>query len=184
MMPPRRSRRRTSCRALVSILDGLWPCWQGCGAVDAAVRPVLVVVRFVLAHRVEQVRLVADEHPVEQLVPTGLNRPFHDGVHAWHLDTGEYDLDGGVGEDRVEHWRVFGVAVADEETYRATGVLQVHAEIAYRLRHPCGGRMRRRAESPDPPGGVLDHGEDVGSRAGEGERFHGVGGEDRLSLRP
>jgi hypothetical protein len=44
--------------------------------------------------------------------------------------------------------------------------------------------MRRRAENPDPPGGVLDHREDVHSRAGEGDRFHEVGGEDRLSLRP
>ena len=45
---------------------------QGSGVRDAPVGPVLVVVAFVLAQGVQQVRLVPDQGPVEQFVAAGL----------------------------------------------------------------------------------------------------------------
>jgi hypothetical protein len=57
---------------------------------------------LVLAKRPQQVRLVPDQHPVQQFTAAALDPPFHDRVHAGHLDTAEHDGDPGVGKDRVE----------------------------------------------------------------------------------
>jgi hypothetical protein len=47
---------------------------------------VFVVMSFVFAHGVEQMRLVEDQAPVEQFVAAGLDPPLHDRVHAGHPD--------------------------------------------------------------------------------------------------
>jgi hypothetical protein len=103
---------------------------QWSGIRDAPMGPVRVVVPLVFAQGVEQVRLVPDECAIEQFVTAGLDPPFHDGVHAGHLHTGEHDRDAGVGEDGVEQDRVFAVAIADEVLHLASGVLDVHGEVA------------------------------------------------------
>ena len=57
---------------------------------------VKVVVPFVLAEGVREMRLVPDECAVEQLVAAGLDPPFHDRVHSGNLDTAEHHGDAGV----------------------------------------------------------------------------------------
>jgi hypothetical protein len=52
--------------------------WPGVG--DSLVRPVRVVELLELAQRVEQVRLVPDQGPVEQLTAAGLHPALHDRV--------------------------------------------------------------------------------------------------------
>lgn len=42
---------------------------------------------------VEEVALVPDQGPVQELVSAGLHPPFHDRVHSRHLDASEDDLD-------------------------------------------------------------------------------------------
>jgi hypothetical protein len=75
-----------------------------------------------------------------------------------------------------------GAVVSDEELEPVGAVFQVHQGIAGRLHRPCGGRVGGGAEDPDPPGGVLDHRQDVGGGAVEQVDGEEVGGEDRLGL--
>ena len=55
---------------------------QRSGVGDAPVGPRSVVVMFVLAQGVQQMRLVPDQRPVEEFVAAGLDPTFHDRVHA------------------------------------------------------------------------------------------------------
>jgi len=91
---------------------------------------VCVVERLVLATGVQEMRLVADQCPVEQFAAAGAYLPFHDGVHPRYLNAAADDGDAGVGEDRVEQRWVLAVPVTDEEACPAAGVLQVHGEDA------------------------------------------------------
>src|SRR4051812_47530751 len=50
-----------------------WP-----GACDALVPPMLVVEAFELAQGMEQVALVSDQRPIQQLASAGLHPPLHD----------------------------------------------------------------------------------------------------------
>jgi hypothetical protein len=107
---------------------------------------VTVVVPFVLAQGVQQMPLVPDQRPVEQFVAAGLDPPFHDRVHARHPDAAEHDRDTDVGEDGVEQGRVLPVAITDELLDLASGVVEVHDEVAGRLGRPGGGRVGGGAE--------------------------------------
>jgi hypothetical protein len=107
-----------------------------------------------------QLGLVPYQRPVEQFVAAGLDPPFHDRVHARHPHAAEHDGDAGVGEDRVEQWRVLPVAVTDEVRDLASGVVEVHDEVAGRLGHPHAGRVGGDAEDAYSAGGVLDDRQD------------------------
>ncbi len=61
------------------------------GVRDSLVRPVGVVKLLELAQGVQQVRLIPDQGPVEQLATAGLHPPLHDGIHAGHPDAAEHD---------------------------------------------------------------------------------------------
>jgi hypothetical protein len=126
------------------------------GVRDAAMRAVFVVVVFVLAQGMEQMRTVEDQGSVEQFVAAGLDPPFHDRVHAGYPDTAEHDADSGVGEDAVERGRVLAVPVADQVFDLAAGVFEVHGQVPGGLGYPGCGRVGGDAEDPDPAGGVLD----------------------------
>jgi hypothetical protein len=52
---------------------------------------VTVVVPFVLAEGVQQMRLLPNQRPVKQFVAAGYDPPLHDRVHARHPDAAEYD---------------------------------------------------------------------------------------------
>ena len=74
-----------------------WP-----GVRDALVGPMSVVELLELPECMEQVVLVPDQAPVQELVSAGLHPPFHDRVHSRHLNAAEDDLDPRVLEDGVE----------------------------------------------------------------------------------
>jgi hypothetical protein len=61
-----------------------------------------VVELLELAQRVQQVPLVPDQGPVEQLAPAGLHPPFHDRVHSRHLNAAEHDFDPCIRQDGIE----------------------------------------------------------------------------------
>src|ERR1051325_11378242 len=107
----------------------------------------MVVEPLVFTECVKQVPLVPDQGAVEQFAATGLYPALDDRVHrGGHLNTTEYDLDAGVGEDGVEQVREFAVSIADQEPCSATGVFEIHDEVPGGLSHPCRGRMCCSAE--------------------------------------
>src|ERR1019366_4534088 len=84
------------------------------GAVQGAVRPVLVVVDLVLARDPPQMSLVPDEGSVRQLAAAS---PIQGSVIAFIRgpDVAEHGPDAGAGEDRVERGGEVRAAVADDE---------------------------------------------------------------------
>jgi hypothetical protein len=64
---------------------------------------------------VEQVTLVPDQRPVQELTPAGQHPPFHHRVHPRHPHPGQHRLDSGIGQDGVEQLREPAVPVADQE---------------------------------------------------------------------
>ncbi len=103
---------------LVWVCDGRGQRMQWSGVGDALVRSVLVVEPFVLTQGVEQVALVPDQGPVQQLAAAGLHPPLHDRIHAGHPDAAEHDLDSRVLHDGVEQLGEFAVPVPDQEPVR------------------------------------------------------------------
>src|SRR5258706_10497571 len=69
------------------------------GVGDGLMWPVVVVEVFEFVQGAQEVLLVPDQCPVQQLMPAGLDRTLHDRIHAWQLDAAAYDLDTCVGED-------------------------------------------------------------------------------------
>ncbi|MGO4749269.1 hypothetical protein AB4212_11675 [Streptomyces sp. 2MCAF27] len=61
-----------------------------------------VVELLQLPECMEEVVLVPDQGPVQELVSARLHPPFRDRVHSRHLDAGEDDLDPRVFEDVIE----------------------------------------------------------------------------------
>jgi hypothetical protein len=105
-------------------------------------RPVGVVELLELAQCVQQVPLVPDQGPVEQLAPAGLHPSLHDRVHSRHLNTAEHCFDPGVLEHGVEQAGELAVAVPDQEPRPAAGILQVHDEVLRGLGYPGGSGVR------------------------------------------
>src|ERR1019366_7827609 len=154
---------------------------RGCLS-QSPVRPVPVAGRLVLAQSVQEVALVPDQGAIEELAPAGLYPALHDRVHSGHPDTALDDLQPGIIEDGVERVGELGVAVADQEFRRAAGVFQVHDQVPPELRGPGGRGVRGGAEDPDPPGGVLDDGEGVQARPGQGADLEEVTGQQGVGL--
>jgi hypothetical protein len=71
--------------------------------VQGAVRPVLIVVSFVLAQDPPQMGLVPDEGAVQELAAASPDPPFGDRVHAGCPDITEHGPDPGISQDRVEY---------------------------------------------------------------------------------
>jgi hypothetical protein len=112
---------------LVWVGDGQGQRMQWSGVGDALVRSVLVVEPFVLTQGVEQVVLVPDQGPVQQLASAGLHPALHDRIHAGHPDAAEHDLDSRVLHDGVEQLGEFAVSVPDQEP-RPAGVRLASSE--------------------------------------------------------
>jgi hypothetical protein len=141
--------------------------FQRRGTVQGAVRPVLIVVSFVLAQDPPQMGLVPDQGAVEELAAASPDPAFGDRIHTGRRDVAEHGPDPGVGEDRVECGREIRAAVADHELDSVRLVVEVHEEVAGLLGRPRAGWMLGDAEDADAPGGVLDYGQDVGLGAVE-----------------
>ena len=82
-------------------------------------------------------------------------------------------------ERRDELWP----AVPHEELEPVRVVFEVHQGVAGHLDGPLSGGVAGGAEDPDPPGGMLDHREDVGGGAAGQVDGEEAGGEDRFGLR-
>jgi hypothetical protein len=80
---------------------------EGPGVADALMRPMPVVEVLELAQGVEQMVLVPDQGPIQELSPAVQHPAFHDRVHARGSYPAEHDFDAGVGQDRVEQGRNF-----------------------------------------------------------------------------
>src|SRR5664280_3173981 len=91
-----------------------YPAARGGRMVQDAVGSVIVVERFELAQRLQQVCVVSDQGPVEELVPAGLYPPLHDRIHPRRADRASDDLDTLAGEHGVEVATELGVAVSDQ----------------------------------------------------------------------
>ena len=66
--------------------------------------------------------------------------------------------------------------------HRGVGVLQVHGQVPGHLGGPGRGGVGGGAEDADVAGGVLDDGENVESRSGQGAGFEEVGGQQGVGL--
>jgi len=146
------------------------------------VRPVLIVVGLVLAQDSPQMALVPDEGAVQELSAASPDPAFGDRVHAGRPDAAERGPDAGVGEDRVERGRVVRSPVADHEPDPVRLPAEVHDQVAGLLGSPFPGWMRGDSEDADAPGGVLDHGQDIGLGAVEQVGREEVAGQGRLGL--
>jgi hypothetical protein len=97
---------------------------------------------------VAQQARIPDQRSVEQLAAPGPHPSLYHGIHARNSDAAAHDRDPGVGEDDVEQGRVRAVPIPDQVAHWASGVLEVHHEVAGGLGHPGGRRVRGGAEDP------------------------------------
>jgi hypothetical protein len=84
------------------------------GVGDSLVRSVGVVELLELTKSVQQVPLVPDQGPVEQLAAAGLHPSLHERVYSRHLDTAKHHLDPGVLEHGVKQVGELAVAIPDQ----------------------------------------------------------------------
>jgi hypothetical protein len=85
-------------------------------------------------------------------------------------DVTAHGLDPGIGEDRVGGGGEVRAAVADHELDLVRLLAEFHDQVAGLLGGRCPGWLRRDSEDADAPGGVLDHGQDLGlGAAGQGQ---------------
>ena len=145
-------------------------------------RPVLIMVGLVLAQDLPQMVLIPDEGAVEKLAPASADPAFGYCVHPGRLHVAEHGPDPGIGEDRVERGCVVRAAVADHELDPLCLLTEVHRQVASLLGGPFPGWMQCDSEDADPPGGVLDHRQDIGLGAVEQAGGEEVAGQDRLGL--
>src|ERR1022692_2164811 len=83
-------------------VDRLGQRFQRRGAVQKAVRPVLIVVGLVVAQDPPPMGLVPDEGAVQELAAAAADPAFGDRVHAWRPHVAEHGPDPGVRQDRAE----------------------------------------------------------------------------------
>ena len=145
-------------------------------------RPVPVVVGLVPAHDPPQMGLVPDECAVQELAAASADPAFGDRVHAGRLDLAKHGPDPGIGEDRVECGGEVRAAVADHELDPVRLLAEVHDQVAGLLGGPFPGRMQGDSQDADAPGGVLDHGQDIGRGAVQQVGREEVARQDRFSL--
>ena len=174
--------RVVSSDAVLLKIDRFGQRFQRRGAVQGAVRPVLIVVGLVLAQDPPQMGLVPDEGAVQELASASPDPAFGDRVHAGRPDVAQHGPDASVGEDRVERGGEVRAAVADHELDPVRLFAEVHEQVAGLLGGPFPGGMQGDAEDADAPGRVLDHGQDIGLGAVEQVDREEVARQDRLGL--
>jgi hypothetical protein len=155
---------------------------QGRRLIHHLVGPVGVVVLLELVEGMAQMALVPEEGAAEEFVAAGLDPALHDGVHAWHPDAGEDDLDAGVCQELVEERGELRVPISDQVSDGGLGVFQVHDEVSGGLGDPVGGGVRGGAEDPDAASGVLNDGQAVLALVGQGDGFDEVAGQEGVGL--
>src|ERR1019366_5861092 len=116
---------------------------------------------LVLAQDSPQMSLIPDEAAVQELAAASPDPAFGNRVHAGRPDVTEHGPDPGVGEDGVECGGEVRSAVADHELDPVHLVAEVHDQVACLLGGPPSRWMLGNSENADPPGRVLDHGQNV-----------------------
>ena len=123
---------RPSSNAVLTEIDRPRERFQRRGAVQGAMRPMLVMVAVVLAQDPPQMSLVPDEGSVQQLAPASSNPAFGDRVHTGRPDIAEHGPDAGVGEDRLKRGGEVRSAVTDHELDLVRFLAEVHDQVAGR----------------------------------------------------
>jgi hypothetical protein len=104
-----------SSDAVMLKIDRFEQRFQRRGAVQGAVRPVLIVVGLVLAQDLPQMVLVPGEGAVQEFAAASPDPAFGDRVHAGRPHVAAHVADPGVGQDRVEGGGEVRSPVADHE---------------------------------------------------------------------
>jgi hypothetical protein len=146
------------------------------------VRPVLIVVGLGLAQDPPQMVLIPDQDAVQEFAAASADPAFGYRVHARGPHVTEHRPDPGTGEDRVERSRVVRAAGADHELDPVSLPAEIHHQVASLLGGPLSGGVQGHSGDADAPGGVLDHGQDIGLGAVEQFRCEEVARQDRLGL--
>ena len=102
------------------------------------------------------------EGAVQELAPASPDPAFGDRIHPGRLDVAEHDPDPGIGEDSVERGGEVRAAAADHELGPMHMLAEVHEEVAGLQGGPFPGRVQGDSGDADAPGGVLDHGQNIG----------------------
>jgi hypothetical protein len=110
------------------------------GAVQGAVRPVLMMVGLVGTLELPQMGPVPDEGAVQGLAAASADPAFDDRVHPGCLDAAEHGLDPGVGEDGIERGGEVRAAVADHERDPVGLAAEIHDQVAGLLGGPLPNR--------------------------------------------
>ena len=168
--------------AVLLKIDWFGQRFQRRGAVQGAVRPVLIVVSLILAQDPAQMVLVPDEGAVQEFAAASPDPAFGDRVHAGRPHVAQHGPDPGANQDRVERGGEVRSAVADHELDPMCLFAEVHDQVAGLLGGLRSGWMQGDAEDADAPGGVLDHGEHGCPGAVEQAGREEVAGQDRLGL--
>ena len=145
--------------------------------------PVAVVVLGVLGQHGCGMPLVDDQDAVEELAPDAADEAFGDPVGPRCPDRRLDDPDVDGGEHRVERGGELGVAIADQESEAAPGVVEVHEQVAGQLGQPGAGGVGGDSKDVHPAGGVLDDEERI-QPAGDRLQMQQVAGQDRVRLGP
>jgi hypothetical protein len=162
------------------LFGGEWSQWSGLA--ESVVRPVTVVVKFVLAKYGRGVAPIDDEDAVEEFASDGADEAFGNGVGPGRPHGRPDDLDAVAGEDGVEGRGELGIAIADEELEPPASLVEVHGQVASKLSQPRSGRARCNSEDVDTAGGVLDSKERVQPLQCDGVDVKQVAGQDAVRL--
>ena len=125
-------------------------------------RPVLIVVGLVPAQDLPQMVLVPAQGAVQELAAASPDPAFGYCVYAGRRDVAEHGPDPGLGEDHVDRGGEVRAAAADHEPDPVRLLAGVGDQVAGLLGSPFPGWMQGDAGDADAPGGVLDHGQNIG----------------------
>src|ERR1019366_1621778 len=138
-----------SSDAVLVEIDRFGQRLQRRGAVQGAVRPMLVVVDLVVAQDPPQMVLVPHQGAVQELAAASPDPAFGDPVHAGRPHVAQHGPDPGAGQDRVERGGEARAAVADHELDSLRLLAEVHEQVAGLLRGPFPGGVQGDSEDAD-----------------------------------
>jgi hypothetical protein len=126
------------------------------------VRPVFVVVGYVVGQPALGMVATEDQHPVEALTTDGVDEALCEGIGLWRPDRGANDPDAFGIEDLIEVGRELGVSVSDQSSDGMRPLGQHHAQIAGLLDYPGSDRVGGDPGHVDPTGVEFDGEQHVG----------------------
>jgi hypothetical protein len=156
----------------------------GHAKLDAAMRRRGVVVRRLGSKDPIEVTATEHEYPIQAFVPDRLDEALGKGIGSRRADRGEDDLGTFSLEHRVEGVGELGISIANEKTHGRAVIIEIEAEVARLLSHPCGIRVAGRAGDVNSAGSELDeeqHLESLQEGRLDGEE---IAGEDAFGLSP